>query len=50
WNKKRKKWTPSISVNGKEKYLGRYDSIWEAICARKSAENRYSFHENHGKL
>lgn len=48
WNKKRRKWVPSISVSGKELYLGRYESLWDAICARKSAEHRYGFHENHG--
>jgi len=31
------------------KYLGSYQDIFEAICARKSAEHKYGFHRNHDK-
>lgn len=30
--------------------VGKYDSFFEACCARKSAENRYEYHENHGEI
>lgn len=43
-----KKWTAGIGVNGKFKHLGTYSSLFDAICARKSAEIVYGFHENHG--
>lgn len=34
---------------GKE-LLGKYDSFFEACCARKSAENNLEYHKNHGKM
>ena len=43
------KWRAFISVNGSFMELGYYDDWFEAVCARKSAENRFGFHENHGK-
>jgi len=43
------KWRASIKVCGKQKYIGYYDDFFEAVCARKSAEIKYGFHENHGK-
>ena len=48
WDKVNKKWMAQIGINGKCKKLGRYKDKWDAICARKSADNRYGFHENHG--
>jgi len=42
-------WAARIRTNHKRYYLGRYKDKFEAICARKSAENKYGFHENHGK-
>ena len=38
----------NIIVDGKKIYLGRHKTIFDAACAKKSAENRYGFHENHG--
>lgn len=38
-----------IQVNGKGIKLGRFDSIEEAIEAREKANNKYGFHENHGR-
>lgn len=45
-----KKWHAQISINGKNKHLGYFDSIEEAIIARKNAEQQYGFHNNHGAL
>ena len=49
WNKARNKWKAYIYVNYKNKHLGSYVDWFEAVCARKSAENKYSFHPNHGR-
>lgn len=35
---------------GKRKYVGRYKDFFEACCARKSAEFKENFHENHGRM
>jgi hypothetical protein len=35
---------------GKKNYIGSYEDFFEACCARKSAENKYGFHENHGRI
>lgn len=49
WCNDRNKWTSRISVGNKTKFLGRYDDFFEACCARKSADVKYKFHENHGR-
>ena len=43
------KWKAHIKMNLKYNYLGGFIDKFEAICARKSAENKYGFHPNHGK-
>ena len=49
WSKERMKWQAAIKVNGKRKFLGRFDDINDAALARKNAEIKYGFHRNHGK-
>ena len=49
WNKPLGKWEGKIKVDGKSKYLGVHPDKFEIICARKSAENKHGFHENHGQ-
>jgi hypothetical protein len=39
WYSSRKKWTVTIKVNGKNKWLGCYDTIFEAAAVRRSAEH-----------
>jgi len=43
------KYRVRIRTDNTEKYLGLFESFFEACCVRKSAENKYGFHENHGK-
>lgn len=38
-----------ISVEGKMIYLGSYDSFEEAVEARRLANIKYGYHENHGR-
>ncbi len=49
-NKHQKKWRAELRFNGKKLCQGRYEDWFEAVCARKSAENRYGFHPNHGRI
>lgn len=38
-----------IRINGVDTFLGNFQDKDEAIAARKAAEEKYGFHENHGK-
>lgn len=49
WCKRERKWIATIRVNLKLIALLCSIDKFEAICARKSADNKYDFHENHGK-
>jgi len=50
WSNLYNKWKAQIYVNGKQIYLGIYYNFFEAVCARKSAQNKYGFHPNHGSI
>lgn len=43
-------WVAQIKVCGRQVYLGRSWDFFEACCIRKSAENSFGFHENHGRV
>ena len=49
WRDDLGKWRSRINDDYKERRLGYFEDKFEAICARKSAENRLDFHKNHGK-
>ncbi len=49
WDAGRNKWLSNAMIEGKTKFLGRFDDWFDAVCARMSANNRYGFHENHGR-
>ena len=49
WSKSHRKWRSSIRVNNKSKCLGVFLDLNDAIEARKEANIKYGFHENHGK-
>jgi len=49
WSKKRRKWEANIQGNGKNVHLGMFVDIQEAALARKKAEAKYGYHENHGR-
>jgi len=48
-NKAANKWQANIGVNGKSVYLGLFEKFEDAVAARKAAEIKYGFHENHGR-
>ena len=43
------KWYARIFVNSKDTDLGFFDDWFNAVCARKAAEHKHSFHPNHGR-
>ena len=49
WSKRDCKWQVQISNFGKRMLLGYFKDKFEAICCRKSAENRFGYHRNYGK-
>ena len=49
WSKQKQKWFSSIRVEYKQIHLGFFDDKQEAISARKAANIKYGFHNNHGK-
>lgn len=49
WNSQRNKWQAQIKTNGKNKNLGRFINLQDAVSTRKQAEIKYGFHPNHGK-
>lgn len=49
WNKNARKWMAHITADGKRIPIGRFEDLFEAICARKSSEVKHGFHENHGR-
>ena len=44
----RNKFAAQIKVNGKCIYPGSYETLLEAVEARKAADKKYNFHPNHG--
>jgi len=48
WHRWQRKWRAYISINAKPIHLGTFTDFFEACCARKSAENKYGYHPNHG--
>jgi hypothetical protein len=49
WFARTNKWVAMIKGDGKVRNLGYFHTIEEAAAARKAAEKRYGFHENHGR-
>lgn len=49
WDSINNRWVASIRVNKRVVYLGRFQEFEDAAKARKLAESKYGFHENHGK-
>lgn len=49
WDKRKGKWRAQISHYKRGIFLGYFDSFDDAVAARKAAEIKFGFHENHGR-
>lgn len=49
WHKGSRKWRAVIVVNNKQIHIGMFADKVDAMAARKSAEKKYGFHNNHGR-
>lgn len=49
WREERQKWHARITVCYRTKHIGCFDKFEDAVAARKAAEKRIGFHENHGR-
>lgn len=49
-NRSTNRWRAYISIQGKRHHIGYYSTLDEARSARKSAEFKIGFHENHGRI
>ena len=49
WLKPSQKWRAQIRADGKQKQLGLFDNLFDAACARKSADITEGYHTNHGR-
>lgn len=49
FEKRRNKWAAEIKVDRKKIHIGQFAKFADAVAARKAAEVKYGFHENHGK-
>jgi hypothetical protein len=50
WHEGASKWRVRIRVNGKDKHLGLFTDMDDAIIARKKANVENEFHANHGAV
>jgi hypothetical protein len=50
WFSRNAKWQSGIKVDGRYIYLGLFNDFNEAVAARKEAETKYGFHQNHGRI
>jgi hypothetical protein len=48
WHKQRNKWRAFIMIDYKQIALGLFTEFEDAVKARKEAEQKYNFHDNHG--
>ncbi len=49
WRERDNRWVAEINFDGMQRHLGHYQCLIDAAAARKSAELKYGYHENHGR-
>lgn len=48
WCKRTQRWLAQVHPNRQAVFLGRYARLEDAVAARKAADVKYGFHDNHG--
>lgn len=48
--KSKGKWRARIQTEGRQIHIGMFEKFEDAVVARREAEKRYEFHENHGRV
>ena len=49
WNTRDRRWTAYINANNKRKALGNFVNFEDAVLCRKSAQEQFGYHTNHGR-
>jgi len=49
WSKIRKKWIANVWINNASRYLGSFDTLFDAAACRISFNNHNDFYMNHGR-
>lgn len=49
WSSAAGKWRAHLKISGRQKHLGLFADIMDAVAARKAAEAEFGFTERHGK-
>lgn len=49
WHRERRKWHAQITIGGRSRFLGAFTNLANAAAARKAADRRYGYSENHGR-
>lgn len=50
WRNDRKKWIVRIGSRENTHWAGGFSDYFEAVCCRKSLENKFQYHGNHGGI
>lgn len=48
WRAREQRWIAKINANGKQVFLGGFETFDEAAAARRAAERKYGYRANHG--
>lgn len=49
WCRPSGRWAATITVAGRSKTIGTFDTVEQAVSARRKAERDHGFHRNHGR-
>jgi hypothetical protein len=50
WHARDGRWVAKIGHEGRDRWLGQFGSLDDAVAARKAAERECGYHKNHGRM